>query len=527
MLLNPEDLARRRSDLETAPELRALAKRLRRFVSRLLEDPLYFPEHKALLSRDGGICADDGSRLTFNPWEPVTHRCPACARMYEGERHHRAWIWRYHIWLSERAIHLALLGCLLGERKLVERAQEIVRGYSDRYRAYPNSDNVLGPTRLFFSTYLESIWLIQLVVAASFTRLAEEDGLTEATNWVGFDRVVEESAGLIESFDEGGSNRQVWNNAAMVAAGIWLGGGLGDPLFHRGLQGQHGILAQLTNCVTDGGLWFEGENYHFFALRGFLLAAELLRGVGVDLYGSDAPAGRLADMYRAPLLTALPDLTLPARGDSPFGVSLLQPRFAELWEVGWVRTRDRQVESILTHLYSADAPDGADPGEAELAEQEQNRLPQRLGRRLLGWKALWCMETGLPEAPAEIWQSGSRLLSDAGVAVMRPTAGRYVSVECGGTPGGHACWISVRARMCRRRFTGTDLPWPTTPPECRGLGNREGPRGAPPSIATNNGSGAESRPPTSSAKAVERTGPSWSVPLMYLIGLRLMYPRRE
>ena len=30
-----------------------------------------------------------------------------------------------------------------------------------------------------------------------------------------------------------------------------------------------GIRAQLTTAVTSDGLWFEGENYHFFALRGF------------------------------------------------------------------------------------------------------------------------------------------------------------------------------------------------------------------------------------------------------------------
>ena len=38
---------------------------------------------------------------------------------------------------------------------------------------YPNKDNVLGPTRLFFSTYLESIWLLQLVVALDLLEIGD------------------------------------------------------------------------------------------------------------------------------------------------------------------------------------------------------------------------------------------------------------------------------------------------------------------------------------------------------------------
>ena len=39
-------------------------------------------------------------------------------------------------------------------------------------RSYPNRDNVLGPTRLFFSTYLESIWLLQICVTADLLEAA-------------------------------------------------------------------------------------------------------------------------------------------------------------------------------------------------------------------------------------------------------------------------------------------------------------------------------------------------------------------
>src|SRR5262249_9155139 len=142
--------------------------------------------------------------------------------------------------------------------------------------------------------------------------------------------MVRESASLIASFDEGWSNRQVWNNAALIAAGAWLR----EPeLVGRGVTGPHGIWPQLTNAVSAGGLWFEGENYHFFALHGFLLAAECLRTIDVDLYMESVTSPVMEALFSAPFDTVLPDLTLPSRGDSPFGVSLLQPRFAELWEM--------------------------------------------------------------------------------------------------------------------------------------------------------------------------------------------------
>jgi hypothetical protein len=441
MLLNrANSLAERSDQLRGHPELRLLAERLRKLAQPVLHGPIYVPEQKAMLTRDGGACAIDGARLTFDPLNPYEHSCPTCGHAFEGEKHHRAWTWRYHIWLSERAIHLALLGSLENDDALSDRARQILDTYARLYGSFPNRDNVLGPTRLFFSTYLESIWLLQLVVAATLldaTGVNHTEGGSD--DWTGFSRMVEESAGLIASFDEGWSNRQVWNNAALLAAGLWFKPttAAGQTLIAHALDGQHGICAQLVTAVSGEGLWFEGENYHFFALRGFLLAAELARLVGVDLYQRDAPAGRLQDMFVAPLRTLLPDLTLPARGDSPYGVSLLQPRFAELWEIGWVRTGDERIESILSHLYSFGAPEREDSGLSELAEQEQNRPAQRLQRGLLGWKALCWMEPEPPKAPTDLWCSGSTLLPGAGVAVLRTGPERYVSVECGGSPGGH------------------------------------------------------------------------------------------
>jgi hypothetical protein len=236
--------------------------------------------------------------------------------------------------------------------------------------------------------------------------------------------VVEESAGIVGSFDEGWSNRQVWHAAAQVAAGAWLD--RDDVVERSGAR-----LARLLERVGNDGLWHEGENYHLFALRGFLLGAEILRCRGPDLYA----ATRLGAMYPAPLATVLPDLTLPARGDAPFGVSVRQPRFAELWEMGRARAPDQRLDGILARLYAPDAPEGEDGGLVELAEQEWNRPAHRQHRDRLGWKALLWMRPDEPAAPQD--RDDSAWLEDRGVAVVRSGRDRMVMVECGGRGGGH------------------------------------------------------------------------------------------
>ncbi|UCF40227.1 MAG: heparinase II/III family protein [Gemmatimonadota bacterium] len=425
---SPDDLAARREAIRGSATLRGLARRLRSLLDPLLDRPLSVPTVKPRLTRDGGVCSSDGTRLDFHPLHPRRHRCPRCGREHEGERHDQAWVWRYHLWLSERAIHLALLGALDDDDRLQRKAGEVLAAYARVYPSVPNRDNVLGPTHLFFSTYLESIWLAQLLIAAMLSRPELVAGIRGT-----LDDVVRESAQLIASFDEGWSNRQVWNNAALVAAGAWLGD---DRLVERAVAGPHGLAAQLWRGVSPEGLWFEGENYHFFALRGFLLAGELLQTAGIDLYADERVGPRLRSMYLAPLDTLLPDLTLPARGDAPFGVSVVQRRFAELWEVGRARVGDQRLEALLAAIYHADAPPGEDPGLSAIAEQEQNRPPERFSRAQLGWKALCWMA---PEPPRDdaAWAPSSKLIAGHGLAVLRGPGDRYVSLECGGAPGGH------------------------------------------------------------------------------------------
>jgi len=51
------------------------------------------------------------------------------------------------------------------EPRGIQFATSVLEACAEKYLSYPNVDNALGPTRPFFSTYLESIWLLQLCVA--------------------------------------------------------------------------------------------------------------------------------------------------------------------------------------------------------------------------------------------------------------------------------------------------------------------------------------------------------------------------
>jgi hypothetical protein len=186
-------------------------------------------------------------------------------------------------------------------------------------------------------------------------------------------------------------------------------------------------------------MWYEGDNYHLFALRGQLLAMRWARQAGVDLLADPRLAERLAAALRAPAITALPDFTFPARKDSRFGVSLAQPMYLELWEVGLARldpNAERQGElwSWLIQLYQSPAP-VAQTFDSYLHEAGELPPTDRRSRADLSWWALLEMAPQLPPDAAS-WSPHSAFIEGQGLALLR-AGSRYASLECGPSGGGH------------------------------------------------------------------------------------------
>jgi len=433
-VVTAEELAARRDAVRGSADLQALLAHLRERARPLLARTPVIPDHKAVLTTDGGFCPDDGTALTFDPWSPTEHRCPHCGKTWRGERHDWSWVRYQHLWLAERAAHLAALAGFgdggVDDRAAAARARDILNAYAQRYWRYPNRDNVLGPSRLFYSTYIESLWTCNYVAAATLLRAADQ--LDEATAR-GVNQVAEEAATLIGEYDEGFSNRQTWNNAALAAVAVWFED---EELAQRVIEGETGLIAHLLRGCGRDGMWYEGENYHLFALRGMLTGAGWARLAGVDFTADQRLAERLHAALRAPTLTALPDYTYPARKDSRFGVSLAQPAYLELWEIGlarleqpadllpWLSVLYTQAEPPMLQLLESYLHDAPVPGEA---------VP--VSRSRLSW---WSLLEMVPELPAveESWSPQSVLLEGQGLAVLRRD-GRYVSLECGPYGGGH------------------------------------------------------------------------------------------
>jgi len=431
-VLTADELESRREEINAGGDLGRLYERLLQRAGPVLERMPPVPDTKALLTANGGVCPEDGTRLEFNPWSPRDHRCPRCERQFSGARHDAAWAHYQHLWLAERAAHLATLG-VLGERdNAARRAEQLLQAYRS-YSEFPNRDNVLGPSRLFFSTYLESIWLGNYLTAAILLR--EAGRLGEDTAEI-VASIADESAALIGEFDEGLSNRQTWHNAALASVAVWFED---EELATRVIEGPSGIVAHLLHGFGADGMWFEGDNYHLFALRGQLLAMRWAQQAGVSMLADPRLSERVAAALRAPALTALPDFTFPARKDSRFGVSLAQPMYLELWEVGLARLRETEdtadeLWDWLGRLYLSPAPP-AQTFDSYLQEAGEAAPLHPRTRADLSWWPLLEMLPSVPEqTPA--WSPGSTFLEGQGLAVLR-RGNRYVSLECGPLGGGH------------------------------------------------------------------------------------------
>jgi hypothetical protein len=434
MVLTADELEARRELLASAPDLSTLSDRLRQRALRVLERQPAIPALKGMLTADGGICPEDRIPLVFDPWSPSRHRCIRCGREYAGERHDRRWAWHQHLWLAERIAEAASVGLTAGEDPLVAWAVGRVTEYGERYLDYPNADNVLGPSRLFSSTYLESIWLTGYLAAAFMLR--EVNALDEASVEA-VSRVAEEAANLIGEFDEGLSNRQTWHNAALAAAAVWFGD---EDLIERAVHGPRGLVGHLVDGFRDDGLWYEGENYHLFALRGMLTGLGWARLADLDFFADEQSRARLVAALRAPTLTALPDGAFPARKDSRFGVSLAQPMYLELWEAGVASLLNAGEEEAaaelgdwLHRLYAMPAQP-AETFDSYLHEAGEP-APERRSRHDLSW---WMLGVMVPELPgsAEGWKPRSVLLDAQGLAILRGER-HYTSLECGLYGGGH------------------------------------------------------------------------------------------
>ena len=289
------------------------------------------PRWKALLTADGGVCPEDGTRLDLRPVEPGRASLPpvrkgltaVSATIAPGRTINTSG------WRSARPTSPPL-------RSLADRddcrgtGQQLLQAYR-LYLDFPNRDNVLGPSRLFFSTYLESIW-VRIIWPQPRCCGRADGSLTRPRGGLdggGRSREPHRRVRRRSLQPANLAQRRIGQHRGLVR-GRGAGGRAieGGPAWSRppdawiraptgcGMRGTTTIsLPCGDSCWPCGGpvrlVWI------FSPIRGWRTAS--LRRFG------------------RPAITALPDFTFPARKDSRFGVSLAQPMYLELWEVGLAR----------------------------------------------------------------------------------------------------------------------------------------------------------------------------------------------
>ncbi len=463
------DLNARRRAVMPGGAFAALADGLSSELLPLLQAKSFpIPEAKARLTRVGGRCPVHGVLLDFDPWLPHRHHCGLCKRDYQGAEHDAWWAMNAQLWTVERAVHAASLYLLRGDPAHAALAEAILQELASRYAKWPNRDNVLGPSRPFFSTYLESIWLLNACHALSLLETAGRHGEGNVIRAL----LLEPSAALIAEFPEGRSNRQVWNDIAILSAWTLLGR---EAEIARRLVAPASLPWLLEHGLLVDGTWYEGENYHLFAHRGLWYGVEWLRATGRTL--SPVLDDRFHRGFLTPFAGVLPDSTLPARRDSQYAVSVRQWRLAEYCELGQAHRADPRIAALLARLY---APVGSVAGQDRsgrrfsTADAERHDAPGPLTRADLSWRGLLMARDDTPggclaesegnrsrhagggiqsqtKDPLLQWSAGdapcapnlsrampSVCLPSQGLAVIRRDEGRvYVALEGGETGGGH------------------------------------------------------------------------------------------
>ncbi len=424
LFLHRDALAQRKALLRDPSALGGLAGSLQRELHAALDVPV--PDGKSRLSRNAGRCITCTVLLTFDPRSPFAHICPVCGTAYHDQVHHEWWLMNGHLWTAEQCTRAAVLAYLLDDTAAATRADDILDTYADRYLRWPNRDNALGPARPFFSTYLESIWLLHLATALDL-RDAADNAETSARTVI-VERLIEPSAALIASFNEGRSNRQVWHAAALLAASAILD--------DRGMRDDavDSLIYLLRSGLHTDGSWYEGENYHLFAHRGLLSAVTLAENAGVELPHELVQRFELG--FAAPFRTMLPDGTFPARRDSQYGIALRQYRTADWAECGFARADTPQMRAALASLY-AEWPEAGDTFRwASSADAERNMPGVRLTRADCSWRALLLARPELPALQDSV--PHSELLEGQGLAVFRRDGGKlWVGLDYGDPGDGH------------------------------------------------------------------------------------------
>ncbi len=375
-------------------------------------------------------CKSDNTPLIFNPYDAENHVCPTCGMNYQDPPFHRAWQCYYHQWLSQMSIQLGLVYAVTGDPAYAAAVRQMLLDYVRKYPGYENNDNELGATKVFQSTYIESIWLSYLACGYDLTN--GDPCYSQADRNAIVKDLFLASAAVIRDYDEKWNNRQAFNNSGMCAAALLAED---EELLQYVLRGEHGFIAHMERSVLCDGLWYEGDNYHFATVPSMVNIAEMCLHNGIDLYHTSFGGHSLEDMFLAPLKSLQPDGTFPSRKDSAYGSQIAQRWYSGLYELAHARYDNEAFGRILKVMYGRSLPEDEDYINAAGLMDIFRSVPA--SRSDLDWRGFMTMTPDLGKRDG-VPVTRSVNMQGTGLAVLRQQEGRhYLSLDYGDYGGGH------------------------------------------------------------------------------------------
>lgn len=422
-----QDIARIRKNLAQYDWYRKAFENIQQACDAMLKKGFSVPDTCGFVFYNS--CKSDNTPLIFDPFDRENHICPTCGMNYKDQPIQRAWECSYHQWLAQMSINLGISYAITGDESYARAIRRILMDYVRYYPGYENNDNELGTTKLFQSTYIESVWVSYLTCAFDLANSAscfseEERRLIKKELFV-------PSAQIIYDYDEKRNNRQAFNNSGLCAVAITAED---DQLLEYALHGPHGFESHMKGSVLSDGLWYEGDNYHFATVPSLVNVAEMCLHNGIDLYHREFDGHSIKEMFEAPLKSLQPDLTFPSRKDSSYACQIAQRWYSGLYELAYTRYGEEAFGRILKVMY--ENPPKKETELKSAAGLMDIFTPQPALRSCLDWRGFLNLTPDLGKTEG-LPVTVSVNMEGTGLAVLRQGKNNYLSMDYGDYGGGH------------------------------------------------------------------------------------------
>jgi len=272
----------------------------------------------------------------------------------------------------------SILFALSGEEEYAERSEALIRScasFPDLFGAVTSDTYNFG-----CNTLRTGYQLPRLCIAFDLLW----DYLSEKSRKHIIDHLILPATKHLRTNDRRDSNWQTSHSLGLLSAGLVLDDqGLSDFALN---DPHHGLRRHMAISFRRDGLHWEGSfGYHCFTRSHLMLAAEMARHTGMDLYAEGDGTPYIKRMLDVPIEMAFPDTSLPVNNDS----GTMKLAHTKEYELGYARYHDPSYGWIIekgprTSLYALIF--GEETIESKVPESRSVHLKQT------GWTSLKSVE---------------------------------------------------------------------------------------------------------------------------------------